>query len=219
MRRVRLERQVSKLVYDQKLGLCEEREPLLEPTLGMRLGQLCHERRRGNEQHRIAGEDRLTSNRDGEMGFPDAWWAKQQNGFSIADEPARGEFPDLFLVDRRLRREVEAFQVPDEWEPGEPDAHLDPPLILARNLALAEQRHSLPDGELAAGGFVDQAVELVADRGEFETCQHGNERILVHHHLPPISCSYSRSGRNKAGSGARAGATMAFERNPTTPSK
>lgn len=42
----------------------------------MRLDQLRYECPRGNEQHRIPGEDRLASNRDGEMGLSDAWWTK-----------------------------------------------------------------------------------------------------------------------------------------------
>ena len=91
MRCVWLERQVSQLVDDQQLGLGKEGEPLLQPALGMHLGQMRHERRRGNEQHRIAGQDRLAPDGDGEMGLPDArrdsdmapgFWRMKRSGSS-----------------------------------------------------------------------------------------------------------------------------------------
>jgi len=38
---VGVERQIAEFVDDQELGLGEEAEPLLEPALGMRLGEAC----------------------------------------------------------------------------------------------------------------------------------------------------------------------------------
>ena len=49
-----------------------------------------------------------------------------------------------------------------------PMRHLDAPLVLAGDLALAEQRQRLAQGQLAPARLVQQAVELVADRGQLE---------------------------------------------------
>src|SRR5690349_13966174 len=72
---------------------------------------------------------------------------------------------DLLLVERRLGREVEPVEIAHERKARQLDAHLDPALVLAGDLALAEQRERLADRQLAPSGLVDQAVELVADCG------------------------------------------------------
>src|SRR5512132_4348168 len=63
MRGIRLERQVSNLIDDQELRLAEVEQPVLEPAFAVRLGELGDERRRGHEQRRIAGQDRLAADR------------------------------------------------------------------------------------------------------------------------------------------------------------
>ncbi|MGO4678052.1 hypothetical protein AB4Z40_34865 [Bosea sp. 2YAB26] len=47
----------------------------------------------------------------------------------------------------------------------EPEGHVDPALIAARDLALAKQRQRLPDREFAAAGLVDPEV-ILAERDE-----------------------------------------------------
>jgi hypothetical protein len=42
---------------------------------------------------------------------------------------------------------------------------LNPPLILARHFRLAQQFHGIEERELAARRRIEEAVELVADRG------------------------------------------------------
>src|SRR6185437_7238706 len=100
------------------------------------------------------------------------------------------------------------------------DAHLDPSLVLARDLAFAEERQGLTDRQLAPPRLVDQAVELVADCGQLEPVQHGDQVIVLHHQRPPASRSYSISGRSSSGaasSGAGIVGGVAEDRKPTTP--
>src|SRR3954451_9535348 len=54
VRRVGLERQVAELVDDQQLRFGVVAEPVLQPPLGVRLGEGGDERRRLDEQRRVA---------------------------------------------------------------------------------------------------------------------------------------------------------------------
>src|SRR3546814_19215271 len=60
---VGFERQVAELVDDQQLRLGVEAEPLLEPAIRVSLDQAGGQRRRGDEQHRVALADRLAAER------------------------------------------------------------------------------------------------------------------------------------------------------------
>jgi len=46
-----------------RLGFAEVSEAVLEPALAMRLGELDNQGRRRHEQHGIAGQNRLATNR------------------------------------------------------------------------------------------------------------------------------------------------------------
>jgi hypothetical protein len=59
VRRVGFEWQIAELIDDQELGFGEMSQPLLEPSFAMSFGQLCNERGRGGELHRIPGQDRF----------------------------------------------------------------------------------------------------------------------------------------------------------------
>jgi hypothetical protein len=103
---------------------------------------------------------------------------------------------------------------------GDLDRHLDAPLVLAGDLALDQEREPLAQGQLALGGLVQQAVELVADCGQLQPGQGlGQTGVIdVHDQPPPATRSYSASGRNSAGSGgAAAMAALAGGAAPATP--
>jgi hypothetical protein len=72
---------------------------------------------------------------------------------------------------------------------------------------------ALPLAQLALGGFVEQAVELIADGCQVQPGQHVGEGLAVgdHDQSPPAACSYSDRGRNSSGS-TRAGAGAAAGR-------
>src|SRR5271169_5480822 len=86
-------------------------------------------------------------------------------------------------------------------EVGDLPRHLDAPLVLAGDLALDQEGQRLAQGQLALGRLVQQAVELVADRGELEPRQRAQQALVIdgHDQPPPATCSYSASGRNSAG--------------------
>jgi hypothetical protein len=52
-----------------------------------------------------------------------------------------------------------------------------PAIILARDLALAQQDQRLTRRQVCARRLVEQAVELIADTGELQSRQHGVERV------------------------------------------
>ena len=105
----------------RSLRLGELRELILEPSLAVRPGERRHERRRLDEQDRVAGQDRGPPERDGEMGLADAGRAEQQQRLAVGDEPAGRQVADLLGVERGLGLEVEAGEVAHEGELGEPE--------------------------------------------------------------------------------------------------
>ena len=72
MRRIRLERQITKFIDDQQLGLGIVCQALVQPAIGMRLGKLGHQCRRRREQHGVACHDRLPGDGTGQKGLPRA---------------------------------------------------------------------------------------------------------------------------------------------------
>src|SRR4051794_35593645 len=83
-------------------------------------------------------------------------------------------------------------------------------MILACDLALAQQDQRLTRRQVRARRLVEQAVELIADAGELQSRQHGIERIdrFFHYLLsprhqkpPPTTASYSARERNNDGGG------------------
>src|SRR5512138_507555 len=91
-------------------------------------------------------------------------------------------------------------------------------MILALDLALAQQDQRLTRRQVGACRLVEQVVELVADAGELQSRQHGLEPIdwclgsllcARHQKLPPIAASYSARGRNNEGSGDDPGTVAA----------
>jgi hypothetical protein len=60
---IRLERQVTELVDDQQLRFRVVGQTFLEPAIRVRFGELRDQRGRRREQHRVAGHDRIASDR------------------------------------------------------------------------------------------------------------------------------------------------------------
>ena len=134
------------------------------------------------------------------MRLADAGRAQQQQRLAVGNPAAGGQLADLALVDRGLGREVEAVEIAPIGEVGDLDRHLDPPLILAGDFPLAQERQRLAQRHIAPSRLVEQTVELVADRRQLQPRQHGEQGIMVdcHRQPPPASCSYSASGRSSA---------------------
>jgi hypothetical protein len=69
-------------------------------------------------------------------------------------------------------------------------AHLDASFVLAGNLALAQEGQGLPERQLLTGGFVEQAVQLIADGRQVQPRQHVHELFVGDHQkLPPVTAS------------------------------
>jgi hypothetical protein len=67
----------------------------------------------------------------------------------LANEPPGRDLAHLLLVERGLGGEVEAVKIAHEREARQANAHLDAALVFAGDLALAEQRQRLANGQLA----------------------------------------------------------------------
>jgi hypothetical protein len=116
------------------------------------------------------------------------------------------EAADLLGVDRGLRLEVEGGEFFHRREVRELQRHLDAAMVLAGDLALAQQRLRLARRQVRARRLVEQIVELVADAGELQPRQHFVEPVgrhvegsvrARHQKPPPIAASYSVSGRSR----------------------
>ena len=158
----------------------------------------------------VALPDRLAPECDRQVRFPDSWRTEQEGRVPVRDPPRRGQFPDLTLVDARLRLEVEVRQLADCREVGDLERHLDAPFVLARHLALDEERERLAQRQLLLRGLVEQAVELVPDGGQLQPRQPAEERLMVHDiHL--------RSSRRRRPHTRRAGAAAPASAGPSRP--
>ncbi len=132
---------------------------------------------------------------------------EQKQRIAVGHPAASGELAKLLLVERGLGGEVEAVEIAQGREVGDLGRHLDAPFVAPADLALAQKGHRVAQAQLALGGFVEQAVELIADGGQLQPGQHVGERLAigVHDQSPPAACSYSDRGRSSSGS-ATAGA-------------
>jgi hypothetical protein len=72
----------------------------------------------------------------------------------------------------------------------------------AGDLALDEEGERLAQRHLAPCRLVEERIEPIADRGQLEPGQPGDERVVVDRHRqpPPTSRSYSAKGRRRSGS-------------------
>src|SRR5690606_23329018 len=132
-----------------------------------------------------------------EMGLAHSGWAEQQERIPIADPAAGSELLDELGIEGWLGVELEALERAHEGELGDGTRHLDAPLVLARDLGLAEELHGVEQRELAPASGIQEAVELIADGGEFEAREHARERFEIGivgrclHQPPPTTASYS----------------------------
>jgi hypothetical protein len=91
---------------------------------------------------------------------------EQQHVLAVGDPTRTGKLAHLLGIDGGLCRKVEAREIAHEWEAGQLQRHLDAPLVLAGDLALAQQYQGLAQAQLLAAGLIQQAIELVTDAGQ-----------------------------------------------------
>jgi len=65
--------------------LAEVDQPILEPAFAGCLGELRHQARGGDKQHRVAGQDRLAAKRHGQMRLADAGRAQEEHRLAEHD--------------------------------------------------------------------------------------------------------------------------------------
>jgi len=166
------------------------RQLLVQAACGMRLGEARHQGWRGDEQHAVATQDGLAPEGDGQVGLADTGWPQEQQILAVGHPAAGRQFADLPFIHAGLGRVVEAGQRGDAGEVRNARAHLDTPFVLAGNLALAQESQGLPERQLLTGGFVEQAVQLIADGRQVQPRQHVHQVFVGDHQkLPPATAS------------------------------
>lgn len=83
-------------------------------------------------------------------------------------QKAKPKLADLVRIDAGLGIEVEAVDFACVREVRDLHRHLDPALVLARDLPFAQERQRFAQRQVLARLLVEQTVELVADGGERE---------------------------------------------------
>jgi len=103
----------------------------------MGLGKAGDQRRRSDEEHRVAFANGGAAERDGEMRLADSGRPEQEKRVAVGDPAAGGKLAELLLVERGLGGEVEAVEIAQGGEVGDLGRHGDAALVAPAQLALA----------------------------------------------------------------------------------
>lgn len=113
--------------------------------------------------------------------------------------PAAGrQLPDLAVIQRRLRVEVEAVEFAHKRELRDLACHGDAPLVAPRDLARNEEGQSLAQGHLQTRRFAQQRIELIPDRGQLQPVELSHQHLVIdrrHHQLLIFGQWPRQSGR------------------------
>ena len=82
-----------------------------------------------------------------------------------ADEPPAYNLTDLLFVEPRIGGQVDAVEITHKRKARQPDAHLDTALIPASDLVFSEHERHLANVTSRRPRLIDQAAELIVDRG------------------------------------------------------
>ena len=140
---VGLEGQIAQLVDDQQLRPRQGRHLPVERAIAVCLGQHRHQRGRRDELHVVILPDCLAAEADSQMRLARARRAEEQNRVAMGDPAAGRQLPDLPLIQRWLRLEVEAVQLAHEGELRQLARHGDAPLVAPRDLARHQEGQRL----------------------------------------------------------------------------
>ena len=118
-----VEGDVADLVDDQQPVAFEPSQLSVQASGLAGGGQPGDPRRRGVEEHRVAGVDGLDAQRDGQVGLADPGWPEQDQVVSARDEGSGGQVGQHVASHGRLVRAVPVLQGLDRGEVGTDGAH------------------------------------------------------------------------------------------------
>ena len=229
MRGVGLERQVAELVDDQQLGLGEEARAA--PRAGPRRAPWRARRpapspgrTAPSSPARIASRPSATAR----CVLPTPGGPSSSSASPLATQRPVASSRICFGSSEGWASKSKPSRSRDEREVGDRHRHLDPPLVLAGDLALAQEGERLAQRQLAPGRLVEQAVELVADRGQLAAGRASADERVVARRSSPASPDRllvlgERPQQLAAGAPAapprRGRGSPAGRRQPATPSK
>ena len=211
----------------KSLGLPKCVEPLLKPAFAMAFGELCDERGRRHELHGMPGQDRFAPERHCKMRLADTGRAEQQHILAIGDPARSGELAHLFGVDRGLGRRSRSRRGRARTGSARASMLISIRRSSLRAISRSQNRTRVSrDRQILPACFVEQAVELIADRGQLQSGQHlgqairgrqaseaSSEQRLIFGQRPQQSCRQA-GGRHREAAG-RAQPAL----NPATPWK
>src|SRR5215831_10899609 len=182
------QRQIAELVQDQHAGIGELLQGPVDPVLVAGPHQAPHQALEGEEEHRVAGLDRLDPERDGQMRLADAGRAEQDDVLGALDEAETSQLADLLAIDRRLKVEIELLQALHPGEPGELEAALHPALVPAAPLGLEGLGEKALVVEIALGRVLADPIELVEEVLHLHALEEAGQ-------LHVVTSSYTARGR------------------------
>lgn len=168
MRAVPVNRDIADLVDDQEFRLAVEPQPLLDPVLGVRLGQRRDQGHGLGEVGPVALGDRFNAQGDRQVRFPDAGRPEEDDVLAVRDESALRQLLDPLLVDRRLEAELEALERLDVGELGQGGPQGDVLLLLRGDLLGEDFVQEVGVGDVVLGRFLESRLEPVLDAVEPE---------------------------------------------------
>ena len=207
MRAVTVDRDVADLVDDEELGLAVKLQTLLDPVLGIGLGQGRDKRHGLGKVGPVAFGDRLDAQGHGQVSLPDARRAQEDDVLAISDKPALRELLDPLLVDRGLEGEVEALQGLDIGELGERRSDSDVLLLLGGHLLGEDLVQEVGIRDVVLGGFLEGRLQMFIDPIEAEMPEVVLDMGETHWTPPSTRLWYtarSRTWTSSAGAGVGA---------------
>ena len=201
---VSVNRNVADLIDDEELGLAVELQTLLDPVLGIGLGQGRDQRHGLGEVRPVALCDRLDAQGHGQVGLPDARRAQKDDVLAVRDEPALGQFLDPLLVDRGLEGEVEALERLDVGELGERSSDGDVLLLLGGHLLGEDLVQEVGIRDVVLGGFLESRLQTFVDPIKPEMTEVVLDMGEAHWTLPSTRLWYTARSRiwtSSAGAG------------------
>ena len=133
----------------------------------------------------VAPIDRFAPECDRQVRLAQHRRPEQQQGLPVARSAPVAQIPDLPRIDRGCASVRSLRAMRTYGEARELHTHLDAPCYCrAGRLTLGQEQQRFAQHHLCPAGFVEQAVELVADRRQVQPGEQSGSR-WVDHHQPP----------------------------------
>ncbi len=168
-----IEGEVADFVDDEELGPGEVVHLAVEFVFGEGFSEPAGGFDGAGEVNAVAQFRAGDTEADGEMGFPHAGWAEENDVTAFGEVAAGGKFVEELGVDGGLGLEVEVGQAFHDGEPGELEVQRDGAVVAFGEFVIEQTAEEVAVAPLAGGGLLGDLVESVASGGETELDEAG----------------------------------------------